>query len=258
MRKFFPIVILNGLFFLCFTGYLGIAFAKDLPDSFVNSAGIKMIRVDKGEIKDLETVKDDEFKEIVIVESYALAEMETTVGQWLKFMTENPDFPDGSNRVKNPAEAPVGGVTYQEAEEFCRKLTEHESKAGTLPEGFVYKLPTEEMWEFACRAGSKGPYSLPVEEIANHYWVNKNEAKVMTVSDLKPNPWGFHHMNGNYLEWCRPGADKVDNLGNTHPQRGGCYRFGTDGCRSGVRRFLPDSNHPVHSFRIALLKEPAK
>jgi formylglycine-generating enzyme required for sulfatase activity len=229
---------------------------KGLPETFVNSAKIKMIRVEKGEIMELETVKEDEFKKITITERYALAETETTVEQWLVLMKDNPDFEDGSNRVRKPPEHPVGGVSYKEAEEFCQRLTESDRRNGMLPLGYVYRLPTEEMWEYACRAGTKGSFPLPVIEIANHYWPGKNNAEFMTASDLKPNPWGFHHMNGNMLEWCQPGADIIGGQTISPAQRGGCYRFVAEGCRSGARRFSTDSSHPMYGFRVALVREP--
>ncbi|MEO5714376.1 MAG: formylglycine-generating enzyme family protein [Luteolibacter sp.] len=258
MTGFLTAVALNGLAFSCFVGIQGMASATELPETSVNSAGITMIRVEKGEIMELETRKEDEFKKITITEPYALAGMETTVGQWLVLMKENPDFVDGSNRVRRPPEDPVGGVSYKEAEEFCRRLTERETQKGKLPAGYVYKLPTEEMWEYACRAGTKGEFPLPVDQIANHYWPGKDEAKFMTSSDLKPNIWGFHHMNGNLFEWCRPGADIVGKPGISPPQRGGCYRAVAEGCRSGVRRFAPDSTHPMYGFRVALVKESSQ
>jgi formylglycine-generating enzyme required for sulfatase activity len=225
---------------------------------------MKMIRVQKGEIRDLETLREDEFKEIVLKEDFALAEMETTVANWLPLMKDNPDFPDGSNRAEREPELPVGGVSYTEAEEFCRKLTERERLSGMLPAGYVYQLPTEEMWEYAARAGTKGYFPLPVKKIANHYWPEKDDAELMTAKQLEPNPWGFRHMHGNLLEWCKPGADSIGKREDTaekklvYPQRGGSVRFTDEGCRSGARGFRTDDRHPIYSFRVALVKEAAE
>ncbi len=254
----------NGFPFAFLLAFQAMAFASDLPASYVNSAGMKMIRVEKGEIKDLETRKEGEFKEIVIPEDYALAEMETTVGNWLPLMKEIPDKTRRNDKTERASELPVGGVSYEAAEEFCRKLTERERLSGMLPAGYVYQLPTEEMWEYACRAGTKGDFPLPVERIANHFWVNKDYADLMTVKELEPNPWGFRHMHGNLLEWCRPGADRTRKQGDSpqevvaYPLRGGCVTFHAEGCRSGGRRFLPSEDHPKYTFRVALVKKSAE
>jgi formylglycine-generating enzyme required for sulfatase activity len=240
------------------------AAAIGLSETFTNSAGIKMIRVEKGEIKELETHEEGEFKEILITEAYALAEMETTLGQWLTLMKENPNRTRGNDETARASELPVGGVSYEAAEEFCRKLTEREKLSGMLPTGYIYRLPTEEMWEYACRAGTKGDFSLPVKRIANHFWVGKDEVELMTAKQLEPNPWGFRHMHGNLLEWCRPGVDRIGKQGDSpqgviaYPLRGGTVSFDAGGCRSGIRKFLPSEGHPKYSFRVALVKESAE
>ena len=264
MIRFFSSTVPCRLVFLCYLGFQVVAAAIGLPETFANSAGIKMIRVEKGEIKGLETHKEGEFKEILIAETYALAEMETTLGQWLPLMKENPDKIGQTDDPVRASELPVGGVSYETAEEFCRKLTERERLSGMLPTGYVYRLPTEEMWEYACRAGTKGDFSLPVKRIANHFWVNKDHAKLMTAKELEPNPWGFRHMHGNLLEWCRPGADRIGIQEDStqqdlaYPQRGGAVRFQAEGCRSGVRSFRPSEGHSIYSFRVALVKQSAE
>ncbi len=59
----------------------------------------------------------------------------------------------------NEASLPVSRVSWNEAMEFCWKLTKRERSAGRLPAGYVYTLPTEAEWEYACRAGTMGDYA---------------------------------------------------------------------------------------------------
>ena len=69
-------------------------------------------------------------------------------------------------------------VSWNDAIEFCDKLTEIQRKAGRLPEGMVYSLPTEAQWEYACRAGTTTAYSWGdsiTSSDANYdeqYWTN--------------------------------------------------------------------------------------
>ncbi len=56
---------------------------------------------------------------------------------------------------------PVVCVSYNDMKAFCTWLTEKESKAGRLPEGMEYRLPTEAEWAYGCRGGSEG---------SHHFW----------------------------------------------------------------------------------------
>lgn len=56
---------------------------------------------------------------------------------------------------------PVVCVSYNDMKAFCAWLTERESKAGRLPEGLEYRLPTEAEWAYGCRGGSEG---------SDHFW----------------------------------------------------------------------------------------
>lgn len=105
---------------------------------------------------------------------------------------------------------PMECVTWQRTQAFCAKLTDIEKQAGRLPDGYVYRLPTEAEWEYACRAGTKGPYNVDGDAtrmvgIRKFAWVAGAGSSFGTrkVGDNRqPNAWGLYDMHGNIAEWC--------------------------------------------------------
>jgi formylglycine-generating enzyme required for sulfatase activity len=172
-------------------------------------------------------------------------------------MGSNPsDFKHGG------PDTPVENVSWDEAMEFCRKLTERERAAGALPAGQVYTLPTEAQWEYACRAGTTGAHAGDLEAMA---WFGKNAAGTThAVGTKQANAWGLHDMHGNVWEWCRdwhaprlPGGTVTDPTGPAtgvaRVGRGGGWWNPAELCRSAAR----GGNSPGHrdgilGFRVAL------
>ncbi len=94
---------------------------------------------------------------------------------------------------------PAISMTQHAANKFCQWLS--------AQTGHYYRLPTEAEWEYACRAGTTGPYHCPEEELADYavYDPEQNRRGYEKVGTRKPNPWGLHDMHGNVLEWCLDG-----------------------------------------------------
>ena len=75
-------------------------------------------------------------------------------------------------------------------------------------------LPTELQWEYACRAGTTGPWSCAPEQLTEHAWFADNSGcRVQPVATRAPNPWGLYDMHGNVWEWC---ADRYGPLDGDH------------------------------------------
>ena len=78
---------------------------------------------------------------------------EVTQGEYQAVMGSNPSYFTGDvNR-------PVEQVNWSEATNYCGKLTTQERLAGRLPADYLYRLPTEAEWDYACRAGTTTRFS---------------------------------------------------------------------------------------------------
>jgi formylglycine-generating enzyme required for sulfatase activity len=86
-------------------------------------------------------------------------------------------------------------MTEHAASKFCQWLS--------AQTGHYYRLPTEAEWEYACRAGTEGPYSCPEDQLEDFAVMDPAQVRVgyEKVGTKKPNPWGLHDMHGNVMEW---------------------------------------------------------
>jgi len=168
-----------------------------------------------------------------------LARTPVTNGQYRRFLEASDRDPKvkepkhWGDRQYNQDEQPVVGVSWYDAKAYCEWA------------GLV--LPTEAQWEYACRAGTSGPYCGEDPLALGWYWEN-SEKRLHAVGEKPANPWGLHDMHGNVLEWCRdalsPYATSVhgDDALRSEPVgdavrvvRGGSWFFGARDARAACR-----------------------
>jgi formylglycine-generating enzyme required for sulfatase activity len=198
--------------------------------------------------------------QVTLTKGYWLGKTAVTQGQWEALMAGNP------SNVKG-ADHPVERVSWDDAMEFCLRLTERERAAGRLADGYVYTLPTEAQWEYACRAGTTGPYS-GADNLDNLGWYSLNSGGTShPVGQKQPNAWGLYDMHGNVGQWCRdwfgdyPGGSVTDPagpaMGSFRVDRGGSCSLPARFCRSAFRRRLEPGSHENNlGFRLALAPAP--
>lgn len=204
--------------------------------------------------------------EVTLTQSYWLGETEVTQRQWEEIMGNNPSNSKGGNR-------PVESVTWNDAMEFCRRLTTRERAAGRLDGRHEYTLPTEAQWEYACRAGTITRFSFGDDaeytQLGNYAWYASNSGQTHDVAQKLANPWGLYDMHGNVWEWCLdwysgsyPGGNVADPRGSSSGVnrllRGGGFADVGRTCRSAYRRKVgTDPRHPIYrGFRVALVFLP--
>jgi formylglycine-generating enzyme required for sulfatase activity len=187
---------------------------------------------------------------------------EVTQGQWKALMGGNPSYFKNAGR-----DAPVEQVSWDDALEFCHRLTERERLAGGLPEGYEYSLPTEAQWEFACRAGTTGDYAGDLAATA--WYLNNSGNTTHRVAQKQANLWGLYDMHGNVWEWCKdwygdyPVGSATDptgpSLGTLRVYRGGGLYSNARDCRSPNRYGLAPGFRGLRlGFRVALAPQVSR
>jgi hypothetical protein len=178
-----------------------------LPEgSFTNSAGIQMVRLPSG---------------------WWASRFETTQAQYEHLMGTNPSL------FKDPIR-PVECVTWNEATEFCRRLTQAEAAAGHLPSGFIYRLPT--VGEFDQLAGQASLENAVTS-------VNEIRWHTAPVGSLPANPLGLHDVIGNVWEWC---LDWHDNARRFKVSKGGSWAnegWNLSAYTASLEKYFP---HQIH------------
>ena len=207
--------------------------------------------------------------QVTHLHGFWLGQTEVTQAQWRAVMQSEPWH--GKSNVRLGPDYPATYVSWDDAMEFCKLLTEIERQAGRLPVGWEYTLPTETQWEYACRAGTMTPYSFgrSITQLSQYAWYRSNaltrgESYPHRVAQKLANPWGLYDMHGNVREWCADWYSPVM-IGGVNPQgplsgtervrRGGCWSDSAETCRSAFRDGVAPSyrNHSL-GFRVALVR----
>jgi formylglycine-generating enzyme required for sulfatase activity len=197
---------------------------------------------------------------VQITSPYWIGKYEVTQAEWSSLMAVNP------SALVNPTH-PVVNVSWLDAMEYCRKLTQREYASGGIPAGYQYRLPTEAEWEHACRAGTTTDYqtgSAPTCLQANSRGC---VGSTTPVGSYPPNALGLHDMMGNAFEYCidsysssgyagLPTVDPKPNVANQpRSWRGGAWDAPVGFCASAARSFdAADQAYPVSGFRIVLAR----
>ena len=229
---------------------------REAGETWMNSLGMEFVWIPAGKFlmgspEDEEGRDDDERQhEVRISEGYWMKKHEVTQGEWEVVMGENPFFFTSCG-----PRCPVGAVSWDDTQEFIRRLHSRESVSG-----YLYRLPTEAEWEYAARAGTTRARHGALDAIAWHR--GNSGGGTHPVGQKRPNAWGLHDMLGNVWEWTGdwygayvsgpmtdPGGPES---GSARVIRGGSWRFHARGVRSAARYAAsPGSRFYTFGFRLA-------
>jgi formylglycine-generating enzyme required for sulfatase activity len=197
----------------------------------------------------------------VTVQPFFMGKYPITQEQWQAVMGNNPSSFKGAKR-------PVENVSWQDAMEFCGKLSQKTGKN--------YRLPSEAEWEYACRGGTTTPFHLGdtitpdlVNYDGNYPFASAPKGlyrqETTPVGSFPPNAFGLYDMHGTVWEWC---SDRWHDNYNDAPTDGSSWETGgsdyrvqrggswdDDGvlCRSAYRiRNALGNRYRVFGFRVAV------
>lgn len=240
-----------------------------LSPTYKNGIGMEFVLVPKGKSwlgggKD--KVGD---KEVQIPADFYLGKYEVTQEEWVKVMGENPSHfsrtGGGRDVVKDIPDAdlkrfPVEHVTWDQCQLFVAKVNKLENESGWL-----YRLPTEMEWEYACRGGPLAdkldsafdfyfarPTNTLLPEQANACQVLDRSCK---VGSYLPNRLGLFDMHGNLFEWCEKPKDEADEPMRRAARGGGWYWQNSTPCRAGHSSERSRSDR-VHTLGLRVARVP--
>lgn len=253
---------------------------------------LEMVRIPGGEFMmgspqyEAERTDDEGPQHLVRVPEFFLGKYAVTQAQWNQVAAlpkQQRDLKPAPAHFKG-AKHPVESVSWDDAQEFCARL----SKAS----GKLYRLPSEAEWEYACRAGTTTPFSFGETistDLANYRgqdWkigdtiypgkygsgqLGSFREETTDVGSFPANAFGLYDMHGNVWEWCEDewyesyegaptdgsawkNSNKSDELYRL--LRGGSWSCFPRGCRSAIRRGFHRGSGSSIGFRVACRVSP--
>jgi hypothetical protein len=162
---------------------------------------------------------------------------------------------------------PVENVSWHDAQAFIKELNSKERDSG-----YMYRLPTDAEWEYACRGAASSP-----EECSYHFYAGKpsndlssrdanfdgehpagnapkgpNLKRTTKVGSYPPNKLGLYDMHGNLGQWCQDAFAEGD---PGRVARGGAFLKSGIECRAGLRsRGVPGDKQHYCGFRVVRVR----
>jgi formylglycine-generating enzyme required for sulfatase activity len=203
-------------------------------------------------------------KEVEVLHDFYLGKYEVTQEEWEKVTGMNPSNFSREGRGKDLVAGvsdkdlkrfPVEQVTWDAAQDFLKRLNRQAKESG-----WVYRLPKEAEWEYACRGG-------PVDRIESSfdYYFEKPTRKLLPeqanvdskrtckVGSHQANRLGLYDMHGNVWEWCEDLFDPTDpKRAEFRAARGGGWNGAFPHCRASFRiPYRQVAGYAYNGLRVA-------
>ncbi len=197
-------------------------------------------------------------REVTVSKGFWFADTACSQELWQIIMENNPSYCKGSRK-------PVENVSWNDCKEFLDKIN-------IYLKNLALSFPSEEQWEYTCRAGTTTSFSFGINitpDLVNYngkypYLGNENglnREETVEIKSLPPNQWGMYEMHGNVWEWCVDLFGKyntdimVEGIQTTENQyrvlRGGSAYSNATNCRSAARsKFHFSDRYNRNGFRF--------
>ncbi|MFN7518836.1 MAG: SUMF1/EgtB/PvdO family nonheme iron enzyme [Dolichospermum sp.] len=239
--------------------------AKYFKEDLGNNITLEMVQIPGGSFmmgspaSEKGRTQDESPQHQVNVPGFSMGKFVVTQEQYQQIMGNNPSGFSGAKR-------PVEQVSWNNAVDFCQKLSQQT--------GREYRLPSEAEWEYACRGGTTTPFHFwetITTELANYKGTytyasepkGKYLQKTTDVGSFPPNAFGLYDMHGNVWEWCqddwhdnyidapKDGSVWTSRSGNNKVMRGGSWSNYPGYCRSAYRIYSGlDNDSILVGFRV--------
>jgi formylglycine-generating enzyme required for sulfatase activity len=207
---------------------------------------------------------------VAINNSFYMGRYEVTVAEWLAVMGQLPELlleMTHWNDLYASKRQPIVTTSWNDAQEFIRRLN-------TRGNGYIFRLPTEAEWEYACRAGTTTVFAFGNSLSSAQANFDGNfpyggaakgihRGNTIIVGSFQPNNFGLYDMHGNPWEWCQdfyhqnyygaPVDGSAWEHGGTQERvlRGGGWNNKASSCRSAVRYSSPvTERYALIGFRV--------
>ena len=178
---------------------------KSYTENLGNGVTLTLMLIPPGEFvmgapeSEPESSNDEKPQHLVQLSQFLMGRYPITQAQWREvanYAGIGRDLKPDPSRFKGD-NLPVENVSWEDAQEFCQRLS---AKTGKN-----YCLPSEAQWEYACRAGTKTPFHYGetiVPELANYYTdvsynsspTAENRGITTEVGSFPANEWGLSDM----------------------------------------------------------------
>ncbi|WGV25150.1 SUMF1/EgtB/PvdO family nonheme iron enzyme [Halotia branconii] len=263
--------------------------AKYWVEDLGNGVTLEMVQIPGGTfmmgLPEGEAYLSEKPQHQVTVPEFFMGKYQVTQAQYQAVMGGNIFQKIIGNNNNNPAnfkgeKRPVETVSWNDAVEFCQKLSQKTGK--------TYRLPSEAEWEYACRAGTTTPFYFGetiTTDLANYRGTDWNyegtlypgnydkgpkgqyREQTTDVGKFPPNSFGLYDMHGNVWEWCQDhwhdnyngaptnGSAWLNDNDNQSRRllRGGSWGYLPVNCRIAYRlRYAADFRNYDVGFRVVL------